>query len=131
MKITALDKLFSEYIRKRAIARVGGCVRCLTPKLDIEKEDGKIFPEWKQLQCSHFWGRGRRAVRYDEDNAAGFCGACHMYFAAHPAEHAAFFLQRLGQERFDMLEKRAQTPQKLDENAIMLYLQQKIKLLEA
>lgn len=130
MKITALDRLFSELIRKRALVRVGGCERCLSPKSDILKEDGSIFPAWKRLQCSHFWGRGRKAVRYDEDNGAGLCGACHLYFAAHPSEHRDWFLQRLGQDRFDMLEKRAQIPQKIDENAITLYLQTKIKELE-
>lgn len=126
MKITLLDNLFSEFIRLRAIILIGGCERCLTPKHDIIKDDGTIFPAWKQLQCSHFWGRGKRSVRYDEDNGAGLCGACHMYFTAHPAEHRDWFLQRLGQNGYDMLEKRAQTPQKIDENAISIYLKAKI-----
>ena len=131
MKITALDRLFSEFIRKRAIQRVGGCERCGHPKYDIQKDDGSIFPAWKQLQCSHYIGRQVKAVRYDEDNAAGLCGACHMYFEAHPDEHEAFYVNRLGRDGFDMLKKREQMPTRyVDENAIRVYLKAKIKELE-
>ncbi len=104
MKITPLDKLFSQYIRMRAIQRVHGCERCLT-----------YSEEYKRLQCSHFWGRRKRSVRFDENNAAGLCYGCHRYFTSHPAEHAEFFLKRLGRERYEMLEVRAQKPQTIDE----------------
>ncbi len=119
IKVTALDKLFSEYIRKRAILRVHGCERCLTGKTD-----------YKQLQCSHFWGRGKRSVRHDEDNACGLCYGCHAYFTAHPVEHRDWFLKHLGEQPFDMLEKRAQTPQKIDVELITLYLKAKLRELE-
>lgn len=126
MKIDKLDKLFSEYIRKRAIKEAGGCERCLNPKYDIEKENG-IFPAWKQLQCSHFKGRARKSVRYDEDNAAGLCGGCHMYLTAHPDEHEAWFKERLGEEKFDLLICRSSRPQKVDKDLIYLYFKQKIE----
>ena len=128
MKITLLDRLYSEFIRRRAIARVGGCERCLSPKWDITKEDGSIFPAWKQLQCSHFHGRGKGSVRYDEDNGAGLCGACHMYFTAHPLEHTEWFKAHLGEREFDMLSNRARiVPYKPDKEAISLYYQEKLE----
>ena len=130
MKLDKLDILFSEFVRRRTIKEVGGCERCLTLKYDILKDDGKIFPAWKQLQCSHFWGRTKRSTRFDENDAAGLCGACHIYFSAHPQEHAEFFKKRLGQRAYDMLEIRANTPQKIDENAVELYLKAKLKELE-
>lgn len=130
MKITKLDTLFSQYIRMRAISKVGGCERCLAPKHDIEKDDGKIFPAYKQLQCSHFWGRAKKSVRYDPDNAAGLDGACHLYFAAHPKEHSRWFEEHLGQPAFDLLEGRAHIPQKIDEKLMTLYIQSKIKEVE-
>lgn len=130
MKISLLDKLFSQFIRLRAMALVEGCERCLTPKYDIQKEDGSIFPAWKQLQCSHFWGRRKRSVRFDEENATGLCYGCHMYLTSHPAEHYEFFKERLGQERYDLLEYRANRPQKIDGDLITLYLNQKIQELE-
>lgn len=118
--ITRLDKLFSDYIRQRAILRVHGCERCLTWKAS-----------YKQLQCSHFWGRGEKSVRYDEDNAAGLCGACHMYLGSHPNEHRDFFLERLGEDGFNLLMLRANGVNKADLTAIEIYLRQKIKELQA
>ena len=130
MRIDKLDVLFSEYIRKRAIAEDGGCQRCLSPKYDIVKDNGDTFPAWRQLQCSHFMGRSKRSVRLDADNAVGLCGACHIYFTAHPLEHIEFFKQRLG-EQFDMLQHRARILEKIDREAIKLYLQEKIRGVES
>lgn len=126
-----LDTLCSEFVRKRAIAEDGGCQRCLTSKFDIQKEDGSIFPAWKQLETSHFIGRTNRAVRYDPDNLVGICAGCHMYLGSHPLEHVEWFKNRLGEQAFDMLNSRARTPAKyIDKEAIRLYLKIKIEELE-
>lgn len=122
-----LDALFSEYIRKRAIARVGGCERCLTPKFDIQKDNGDVFPAWKQLQCSHFHGRAKKSTRFDEDNCIGICGACHLYLTAHPLEHVEFFKQRFGGDKFDMLNSRMRDIQKPDKELLTLYYKQKLE----
>ncbi len=115
IRISPLDKLFSEYIRKRAMASIGGCERCFTQK-----------KSYKELQCSHFYGRGKRTTRFDEDNCAGLCFGCHEYLGAHPVEHVEFFKARLG-ERFDLLTARAYRTGRPDENAITLYLKEKLK----
>lgn len=116
MKLAYLDKLFSEFIRKRAMQKVNGCERCRTGK-----------KSYKELQTSHFHGRRKRSVRFDEDNASGLCGACHMYLGANPAEHVKFFQERLGQQGFKNLNIRASIPQKVDEAAMALYLKEKLK----
>ena len=130
MKIDKLDILFSEYVRRRAIKESGGCERCLTEKHPIEKEDGSAFPAWKQLQCSHFYGRAKKTTRYDPDNATGLCAACHLYLTANPQEHFEFFKKRLGERGLDLLNHRAHIPQKVDRYLIELYLKVKIKELE-
>ncbi|KKM74406.1 hypothetical protein LCGC14_1400670 [marine sediment metagenome] len=89
IKTSLLDAKFSEVIRRRA----------------IQKDNGDTFPAWKLLQCSHFIGRAKKSVRWDEDNASGLCGGCHMYFTAHPDEHTEFFKDRLG-DKFDLLQAR-------------------------
>lgn len=128
IRLDALDKLASEYVRRRAIAEVGGCQRCLTPKYDIQKEDGSIFPAWKQLECSHFIGRSNRAVRYDTDNLVGICAGCHLYLTSHPLEHVEWFKSRLGEQAFDMLNSRMRTPSRyVDKEAIGIYLKIKIE----
>ena len=118
IEIDPLDSLFSEYIRRRAVATVGGCERCLTGKTD-----------WKQLQCSHYHGRSKRSVRWDEDNAAGLCGACHMYFGAHPIEHVAWFVVRLGRD-YDFLLARMRNMERPDKQVLTLYYTAKIAELE-
>jgi hypothetical protein len=112
IRIDPLDTLFSEYIRCRALKTVGGCERCLQGKTD-----------YKELQCSHFFGRSRKSVRWDPDNAAGLCFGCHQYLGSHPLEHTEWFKVRLGEGAFDMLNHRARTPARLiDKEAIRIYL---------
>ncbi len=130
MKITPEDKLFSEFIRKRAMQRVGGCERCLTLKFDTTKDDGSTFPAWKTLQCSHIWGRNNKSVRYDEDDAFGLCGGCHTYLEHNPDEHKEFALRKLGQGKYDMLKVRATRPFKPDIKLLTIYYKEKIKKLE-
>ena len=127
IKITYEDKLFSEYIRKRAIKNVGGCERCLTPKFDKVKDDGSIFPAYKQLQCSHFISRRQHSTRWDECNACGFCAACHMYFTGHPLEHVEFFKARLGDVEFERLKMRSQGVKGIDIKLVRIYLNQLLK----
>ena len=116
IRIDPLDTLFSQYKRRWAIKEVHGCERCLTWKAD-----------YKGLQCSHFFGRGRKSVRWDEDNAAALCMGCHAYFTAHPLEHVEWFKARLG-DKFDLLQARARTPARhIDKEAIRLYYKAKIE----
>jgi hypothetical protein len=125
-----LDVLFSEFIRKRAIKRCGGCERCLTPKFDIVKDNGNVFPAWQFLQNSHFFGRTDKSTRFDEDNCAGLCGACHMYLEHHPHEHDAWFRQYLGDEKFELLLSRNRQREKPDKKILTIYYQSKIKELD-
>ena len=133
IRIDPLDKLFSEFIRKRAIKRVGGCEYeyCDNPKkYDIEKDNGKVLLAWKQLQCSHFHGRRKQSVRYNEDNAAGLCFRCHQYLGENPFEHARWFMKHLTDEKFGFLNMQSNTFIKPDKEAIRLYLTERIKELE-
>jgi len=116
MKISPLDKLFSEYIRRRAISRGHGCERC-----------GHWKVSYKDLQCAHMFGRAKKSTRWDPDNAAGLCGGCHMYLDSQAEEKVQWFKKLLGAVAYQHLMIRARTPQKPDENAITLYLKESIK----
>ena len=116
IRIDPLDTLFSEYVRKRAMARVHGCERCLRGKA-----------AYSELQCCHFHGRSRKSVRWDEDNAAGLCMGCHVYLDSHPLEKVQFFQERLG-DGFDLLTARAsQTYPRPDREALGLYFKAKLR----
>lgn len=108
IRIGPLDKLFSHYIKLRDKV----CQRC-----------GGI----SGLQTSHFWGRGRKSTRYDEENCCLLCFGCHQYFHANPPEYRDWFLERLGQEAYDMLEYRAHRRGDLDLRLLEIYLKQKIQ----
>jgi len=99
IKITAGDRMFSLFIRYRD---KWTCQRCF-----------RTFPEKSgSLQNSHFWGRGNLSVRHDEENCCALCAGCHQHFTANPSEHRDFFLKRLGQQKYDLLEMRARRPQR-------------------
>jgi len=131
--IGRLDALASEYVRKRAMQRVGGCERCKTLKFDITKEDGSIFPAWKLLHWAHYRGRNKHSVCWDESNAAGLCGGCHTHLDRNPEEKVEFFRVLLGQEEFDRLNLRAEVRMRgmaTDYKLIGIYLKGLIQDLE-
>ena len=102
------------------MARVHGCERCLAGKVD-----------YHQLQCAHFEGRTSQSIRWDEDNAFGFCGGCHIYVEHHPAEYTEWYINKMGEAAYDLLLARKRYHGKTDINALILYYLAKIKELEA
>lgn len=116
VRIDPLDKLFSEYIRQRS---KGYCERC-----------GKYYG-WKNLQCCHFHSRAEHSIRFDGDNACSCCFGDHQYLDSHPMEKIDFFLKRLGQDKFDLLNARRRIREKPDRQALTLYYRAEIKKLEA
>ena len=87
-----LDNLYRDYIRMRAIRRVGGCERCRQPKLN-----------YSYLQTAHFHSRGKHTIRWDPQNSAGLCGGCHRFIDSNKEAKLEFELQILGQEEYERL----------------------------
>ena len=117
--IKKLDTLFSEYIRKRAMKLCGGCQRC---------HNGK--GSWKELQAAHFHSRRKYSTRWNEDNAVGLCGGCHIFIDSHPQEKIDFFRDLLGDNRFISLAVTAQMTSRnsaTDYKLIEIYFKQKIQ----
>ena len=91
------DVVFSNYIRCRDDWTCQRCGKYYEP-LDSNKRMG--------LHCSHFYGRGNWAVRFDPDNAVALCYGCHRFLGSNPVDHRDFILKRLGKERFEDLNQR-------------------------
>jgi hypothetical protein len=86
--ITKLDKVFSEYIRRRyAKNDIATCVTC-------GKKD-----HWKKLQAGHFMSRKHYATRWDEQNVEVQCSACNVFRYGEQY----LFAKYLGTEKADML----------------------------
>lgn len=81
----------------------------------IRKRDGKCqYPYCNKaegLDCSHFHLRSHSATRYDPDNCIALCRYHHgLLEVANPTknvEYIALMLARLGQEKFDALQRKA------------------------
>lgn len=86
------DKIFSEWIR----ARDKRCINC-----------GRT----SNLTCSHFWGRGNSATRYDPENCDTLCWMpCHFKWEKQKqGEYMKLKIKQLGKKGYAELEKRARS----------------------
>ena len=80
------------------------------------------------LEVAHFHSRRHENTRFDEENTLCLCRVrCHQYFDTHRTEFEAFMLERLGQERYDLLELRAHITKKRDDASDRLILKEMLK----
>lgn len=114
------DTVFSQFIRLRD----GKCMRCWS---EIRLND-KGLPV--SHQASHFQGRKKEATRFDEENVDCLCGACHMYFTSHPAEHYQWQVNKKGQETVDLIVLRSNQYQKKDRQLAYMYWNQRLNELK-
>lgn len=114
--VTKLDKVFSEYIRRRyAKNGIAECVTC-------GKKD-----HWKNLQAGHFMSRKHYATRWDEENVEVQCMACNVYRYGEQY----LFAKHLGQEKADELLAKSRTMVKLKDWELLEMIEiYKEKLLE-
>lgn len=96
----------------------------------IRERDGECqFPgcfETEYLQNSHFWPRARAATRYDPDNCIALCYRHHYgdrqmgFEYAKQGRYMEFMKRRLGEEKYEALEKRFYSTVKLTDAKIAL-----------
>jgi hypothetical protein len=67
--INKLDRIFSEYIRKRDADKKGIC-KCITCQREFK---------WNELDAGHFISRKEMSVRWDERNVAAQCQYCNRF----------------------------------------------------
>lgn len=97
-----LDRVFSEYIRRRD-ADEGGTVSCVTC--------GRLM-FWRDSQCGHYIKRQHRSVRWDERNAGAQCPADNLYKSGAMDEFAGYIIKRYGVDTHDDLLKLKHQPTK-------------------
>lgn len=101
--INALDKVFSEIVRKRA-ANDKGIAYCYT----CGKQD-----HWKNMDCGHFMKRGYYPTRWDLANARSQCRTCNRYLNGNYEVYRKKMIKELGQDKVDELERKAKSGQKM------------------
>ena len=108
IKISALDKVFSLYIRKRDKWTCQRCHKVFTPPTNV-------------LQCSHFFGRTMKSVRFEPFNCDALCYGCHRYWEKEDREgYRAFKVKQLGERGFNLLTLLAHQPCAPDYKLLMI-----------
>jgi hypothetical protein len=118
-----LDKIFSEFIRKRNADHLG-FITCFT--CGVKKH-------WKEQQAGHFQSRSHHSTRWDEVNVQVQCVKCNMFRQGEQYKFGLYLDERYGKGTAEELENRAKTIVKINrvdyEEAITRY-KQKIKDLD-
>ena len=118
-----LDKLFSEYIRRRE-ADENGYVKCFTC--------GKI-KHWKKQQCGHYYSRRFLSTRYDEMNCNVQCVQCNIFKEGNKPVFYQKLIEKYGEDKINLLYIKKDNTAKFTDTIyriLILEYKQKIKELE-
>ena len=105
MTKSALDRIFSEFIRQRD-ADANGYVRCYCC--------GKIL-HWKESQNMHFIPRQHMGTRFDEINCHSGCIRCNFYNNGNIEEYAIHLKKDYGDDIIERLTLKKQAGRKFSE----------------
>ena len=97
--VKQLDKVFSEYIRKRDDGK--GCVTC------------GIKKPWQEMQACHYFSRGKYPTRWHEDNVFSGCYRCNVLLKGAYTDYAMFMFDRFGAEKMQELYDLAHSGEKI------------------
>ena len=93
IKINAADRHFSKCVRERTDYTCQGC--------------GKQYPrESTGLHCSHYFSRGKWAIRYDKDNAFAHCYGCHKKYGSNPEHFRDHYIDCYGEGTLELLKEK-------------------------
>jgi len=91
---TTLDRIFSEFIRRRD-ADENGYIRCISC--------GKIV-KWKESDCGHYINRKHSSTRYDEKNCNAQCRACNRFDEGNIQGYRRGLIAKYGLRETELLE---------------------------
>lgn len=97
--VKKLDRIYSLYIRLRDVMP-NGYVRCISC--------GQI-KSFEDVDCGHFHSRRHMATRFNEDNTHAECKYCNRFSSDHLIGYQRNLIQKIGQQRFDVLNVKAHT----------------------
>jgi 5-methylcytosine-specific restriction endonuclease McrA len=114
------DAVFSNYIRIKAGWICEKCGKLCTPST---------------MDASHYYGRGKESVRFDDENVRALCKGCHKRMGGHTkqevGEYDLWMKELLGEKRYNALRLRANLPGKKDRQMQFIYWSQMLKELRA
>ena len=99
-----LDKVFSEYIRKRDTNN--GVFRCISC--------GKILP-YEQADCGHYINRQHMSTRFDEMNCNAQCRKCNRFEEGNIQGYRLGLVSKYGEQKVLLLESKKNTTKKFSD----------------
>lgn len=86
----------------------------------------------RNLGVSHYYGRGKESVRFDDDNVTLLCNLpCHRKWEGEErGDYLEYMIERLGQKGFEELTQRANSYKKRNDKEMEEILKNKIKEIE-
>ncbi len=119
------DVEYSLYIRAKANGKCQKCGRV------CELNGERFF----QLEASHYFGRAKESVRFDDRNVHALCSTCHKrmggYTRKEDGEYDRWIKYLLGEQGYMLLKLEAHLPgSKKDDVMTRLVIKQKMKELK-
>ena len=102
--VKQLDKVFSEYIRRRDDGK--GCVTC------------GIKKPWQEMQACHYYSRGKYPTRWHELNVHSGCYRCNVLLKGAYTDYALFMFSTYGAEKIQELYNLANSGEKIPTSVI-------------
>jgi hypothetical protein len=115
-RIAVLDRVFSEFIRKRDTP--GRCISC------------QSLITYSNSDCGHYVNRKHMSLRYDETNCNAQCRACNRFDEGNIQGYRRGLIKKYGEEATDMLEIRKHNECRLsvvEIDILINYYKKKIK----
>lgn len=114
------DIEYSLYIRLKANGR---CEYC-----------GKVCwyegSKYRQLEASHYFGRAKESVRFDDRNVHALCSSCHKrmggYTNKEDGEYDLWIKKLLGDRGYILLKLEARMPHQKDDKLVRIVIKQKL-----
>jgi hypothetical protein len=101
--VKAAQMVFNKYIRERDKDEL--CISCKQ--------------KHKKVNAGHFYNANNHwNVRFDEDNVHLQCERCNSFLSGNLIEYRANLISKIGQERFDQLEKKARVTRKFTKDEL-------------
>lgn len=91
---TTLDKIFSEYIRRRDSDKYG-YIRCISC--------GKVV-RWQDSDCGHYVNRGHNSTRYDELNCNAQCRKCNRFDEGNIYNYRKGLIKKYSEQIVELIE---------------------------
>ena len=91
---TTLDKIFSEFIRRRD-ADKDGYIRCISCGKPVR---------WQDSDCGHYVNRKHNSTRYDEINCNAQCRSCNRFDEGNIYNYRKGLIKKYSDQAVELVE---------------------------